>query len=123
MPTNLFSTSSTRPTPCLPPSLFNVFITPSGIIFLPLTPTALPRSKSSVTNSGLSGASSGATLKTYIPLCSGAEASSHPRVFQNPRPERNVQKVPIHRIRLPGRRLHRDALFLAILDHLRPSGK
>ncbi len=61
MPTKRFSTMSTRPTPCLPPSLFSAFITPSGESFLPFTATQLPFTKSSVTNSGLSGASSGNT--------------------------------------------------------------
>src|SRR5207249_1163483 len=43
----------------------------------------------------------------------------HPRVLQNPRLERNVQEIAVHRIRLFGRRLHRNPFLLAIGNHLR----
>jgi len=75
MPTYRFSTMSTRPTPCLPPSLFKVRITSSGERRWPFTATQLPLRKSSVTYSGLSGASSGATLSLNMSLFDGAKAS------------------------------------------------
>ena len=76
MPTNRFSTISTRPTPCFPPSLFKARITPKGESFLPLTATQSPFRNSSVTYSGLLGASSGETDKVNIFRFVGAKASN-----------------------------------------------
>ena len=52
-----------------------VFIAPSGDIAFPFTATQSPFTKSSVTYSGLSGASSGATESLNISLLAGANAS------------------------------------------------
>ena len=79
MPTKRFSTMSTRPTPCLPPSLFSVFITWSGVSFFPFTAVQSPFTKSSSTYSALSGASSGSTesVVKYSRFFFGSKLSYH----------------------------------------------
>ena len=77
MPTKRFSTISTRPIPCLPPSLFNVCITASGESFLSFTSKQLPFSNERSTCSASFGASSGATLNLYMPRISFVLASNH----------------------------------------------
>src|SRR5690606_41584108 len=54
IPTKRFSTISTRPIPCLPPSSFSLSITCSGVIASPLIATQLPCSNSSSTYSARS---------------------------------------------------------------------
>ena len=76
MPTKRFSTRSTRPMPCLPPSLFSVCITPSGESFLPFTATQFPSRNRARRIPASSGASSGATLSLYIPRASSELASN-----------------------------------------------
>src|SRR5713226_7020604 len=112
---------STRPIPCLPPSLLSVCITPSGESFFPFTSMQLPFSNVRSTCSGSSGASSGATLSLYMShfLCARVE----PRIFQHAALEADVEKIAIRRVRFFGARSDRNFVCLRECDHLGAAGK
>ena len=80
IPTTRFSTISTIPIPCLPPSSFNLRITSETFMDTPFTLVGIPFSKAMVTYSPSSGASSGVTPNTSICLKLGSlEGSSSSR--------------------------------------------
>ena len=76
MPTRRFSQMSTMPTPLRAPISLSSVRRATGSIFLPLTATGSPFSKSTVTYSGLSGASSGALEIRNMLLCGSLAGSS-----------------------------------------------
>src|SRR5204863_332884 len=79
------------------PSLFNAFITPSGESALPFTAMQMPFSKSSVTYSGLFGASSGKTEsvlkkpRNFLSLASRAGSSRMPASYEMWRRFRSIE--------------------------------
>ena len=120
MPTKRFSTMSTRPTPCLPPSRFNASITPERRSLLAVhgDAVALARNRAS-RYSGVSGASSGATLRRVTCPCAwGVETSNH-GILEDAGLVGDVQEIAVHRIRLLRGGLHGNLLLCAVFESFR----
>ena len=79
MPTNLFSTISTLPTPCLPAFPFKSSSKSAGLSCLPFTETGVPSLNSIITSSSSFGALLGETV--LVNISSVAETHGSSRAF------------------------------------------